>query len=437
MDLNKELLKLEELLKGSGLIMEKYKKKINNLEREKMEMKTVYGPLKPKTESCKTQEINSQKLDFTSKKTPVSQVEIKRFQEAIQNILAEQKNFQRELENMRRSKQMLANETVVLQNSLSRLKHDFQTRSYADRDMQILKREVQRVWHQKRLSDEQRKRNEGELIEKEERLKVLEKQMKHSTENFNKATMTLNVYKIILREQQQQIHHLHEEIQKQSTIIEKQSHQLQNCLNELESSKTEQKQILLNLKIKMKEENHLKNLLSEKGQENMNLKMESFILQEKLSESQHQQELAKTKLKWNDKYWNYYQSRLEAQDNELRSMKISQECLWINDQCLTFGSRTDLVIQTMDKQIEKINPNVDDHLIPNLPSLIPASSLDKLSYSTSSPAQHEHKIKIAALEMELQKKSALLDFQMKYNKELEYHINLLHQIFLGDRKSVV
>lgn len=50
---------------------------------------------------------------------------------------------------MRLSKQMLANEVVVLQNSLARLKYEFRTRSYADRDMQIIKREVQRVWHQK------------------------------------------------------------------------------------------------------------------------------------------------------------------------------------------------------------------------------------------------------------------------------------------------
>ena len=37
--------------------------------------------------------------------------------------------------------------------------------------------------------------------------------------------------------------------------------------------------------------------------------MDLFILQERLSESQYQQELAATKLRWSEKYWNYYQSR--------------------------------------------------------------------------------------------------------------------------------
>lgn len=40
-------------------------------------------------------------------------------------------------------------------------------------------------------------------------------------------------------------------------------------------------------------------------------------------------------------------------------------------------------------------------------------------------------MQIAGLELELQKRSALLDSKEKYNKELEYHISLLHQIFLG------
>ena len=59
-----------------------------------------------------------------------------------------------------------------------------------------------------RLSDKQRKQTEVELLRIEEKYKDVEQKLKHKTTSLNKANMTLNVYKIVLKEQQQQIHQL-------------------------------------------------------------------------------------------------------------------------------------------------------------------------------------------------------------------------------------